>query len=122
MFCKNCGAKVEDNAVACQSCNARTDAAPPAGAPKPQVTTYLLPAILVTLLCCIPFGIVAIVYAAQVSTKVAAGDIQGAMDSSGKAKMWCWIGFAIGLAFSILFSLSSLAQLPEMMQTIQQSR
>ena len=122
MFCKNCGAKLEDNAAACPSCNAKTSEPVQVCVPKPQVTTYLLPAILVTLLCCIPFGIVAIVYAAQVSTKVAAGDIQGAMDSSGKAKMWCWIGFAIGLAFSILFSLSSLAQLPEMMQTIQQSR
>ena len=122
MFCKNCGAKLEDNAATCASCNAKTAEPVQVCAPKPQVTTYLLPAILVTLLCCIPFGIVAIVYAAQVSTKVAAGDIQGAMDSSGKAKMWCWIGFGVGLAFSILFSLSSLAQLPEMMQTIQQSR
>lgn len=35
--------------------------------------TYLAPAILTTIFCCLPFGIVSIVYAAQVNGKLAAG-------------------------------------------------
>ena len=102
MFCKYCGAKVEDNAAACQSCNAKTDEPTQVCAPKPQVETYLLPAILVTTLCSIPFGIVAIYFAAQASGKVAAGDIQGALNSARNAKIWCWIAFWCGLAILVI--------------------
>ena len=68
-------------------------------APRYQadVPTYLVQAILTTLFCCQPFGIVAIVYAAQVSNKLTSGDYNGAVDSSEKAKMWSWIAFGAGL-------------------------
>jgi hypothetical protein len=62
-----------------------------------NVTNYLWQSIVITLCCCMPFGIVAIVYAAQVNTKLGVGDVAGAQDSSSKAKMWCWIGFGVGL-------------------------
>ena len=42
-------------------------------------------AILSTLFCCLPLGIASIVFAAQVNSKYAAGDIAGAQDSSEKA-------------------------------------
>ena len=38
-----------------------------------------------------------IVFAAKVNGKLAAGDYAGAVQSSKQAKMWCWIGFGIGL-------------------------
>ncbi len=47
-------------------------------------------------------GIPAIVYAAQVSGKVQAGDLPGAIDASNKAKMWGWISFGVGLAFGVI--------------------
>ncbi len=53
-----------------------------------SVPNYLAPAILSTLFCCVPFGVVAIVYAAQVDGKVAAGDYAEAEDLSNKAKGW----------------------------------
>ena len=68
--------------------------AAPAGATVPN---YLVQSILVTLCCCVPLGIVAIVYSAQVNGKLAAGDIAGAQDASKKAKMWGWIAFGSGL-------------------------
>ena len=58
--------------------------------PTQKIPNYLVQAILATLFCCMPFGIAAIVFAAQVNTKLAAGDVAGAMESSRKAKMWCW--------------------------------
>src|ERR1041384_6426715 len=69
--------------------------APPAGGSQ-NVPNYLVPAIL-SLLCCWPLAIVAIIFAAQVNGKVAAGDIAGAMDSSKKAKMFSFISIGLGL-------------------------
>ena len=59
---------------------------------------YLVPAILTTIFCCLPAGIVSIVFAAQVNGKWQAGDQAGAMDSSRKAKTWAWVSFGVGLA------------------------
>jgi len=61
--------------------------------------------ILVTLFCCIPFGIPAIVNASQVETKVRVGDLAGALESSRKARMWCWWAFlpsAVGVGLYLL--------------------
>lgn len=58
------------------------------------VPNYLVQAILATVFCCLPFGIAAIVFAAQVNGKLAAGDYAGAVQSSKQAKMWCWISVA----------------------------
>lgn len=70
---------------------------PVAGQPRPQVSNYLVPAILCTVFCCLPFGIPAIVFAAQVNSKLQGGDVPGAMESSRKAKTWCWIAFWLGV-------------------------
>lgn len=64
---------------------------------RPYVPNYLAPSILCTIFCCLPFGIPAIVFAAQVNTKLQAGDLAGATESSRKAKRWCWMAFAFGL-------------------------
>ena len=50
-------------------------------------------------------GIVAIVYAARVSSLVAAGDIEGAKLSSNKAKKWGWAGIIIYLVFMAIYIL-----------------
>ena len=72
---------------------------PPAGT---QVENYLVWAILSTICCCIPFGIPAIVFASQVNSKLALGDVAGAREASRKAKMWCWIAFGAGLLVGII--------------------
>jgi interferon-induced transmembrane protein/uncharacterized protein DUF4339 len=71
--------------------------------PPGSVPNYLVPAILATLFCCLPFGIVSIVYAAQVNSKLAAGDYAGAMEASQKAKTWAWWSFGIGLIGSLAY-------------------
>jgi hypothetical protein len=72
---------------------------PPASGSVPN---YLVPAILVTLCCCLPFGIPAIVYAGQVNGKLSAGDVAGAQAASHKAQMWCWIAFGLGLVGNVI--------------------
>jgi hypothetical protein len=71
--------------------------------PPPSINNYLAPAILCTLFCCLPFGIVAIVNAAQVNAKLAAGDYEGAEASAQQARTWCWVSFGVGLAVGILY-------------------
>lgn len=67
--------------------------------------TYLAPAILTTLFCCLPFGIVAIVFAAQVGSKYDAGDFAGAAKASDDARRWTTISFAVGLAVVVVWFL-----------------
>jgi hypothetical protein len=78
------------------------------------VPNYLVQAILTTVFCCLPFGIVSIVYAAQVNGKVAAGDHAGALESSRSARMWAWIAFGSGLVlivgYLILVVVGAIAQ------------
>jgi Interferon-induced transmembrane protein len=50
--------------------------------------SYLAWAIVATLFCCLPFGIVSIVFAAQVNAKWTAGDYGGAEDYSRRARNW----------------------------------
>jgi hypothetical protein len=73
-------------------------------APPPEVIpNYLWQAIVCTVCCCVPLGIPAIIYAAQVNTKVVQGDLAGARQSSKNARMWCWIAFGSGLAVSLIY-------------------
>jgi len=74
---------------------------PSSGAPA-SVPNYLVPAI-ITLVCCLPLGIVAVVFAARVNGQVQAGDIQGALDSSRKAKLFSYIGLGLGLLWVIIW-------------------
>lgn len=77
----------------------------PDGTP-PMPDTYLVWAILATICCCIPTGIVAIIYASKVSPAYYRGDYMGAMDASSKAQLWTIISFVAGLIwmpFSVIF-------------------
>jgi predicted secreted protein len=76
----------------------------PAGGPPPP--NNLVWAILTTIFCCLPLGIPAIVFAAQVNSKWAQGDFAGAQDSSRKARqfaMWSAIAGVVGGVLYIIF-------------------
>ena len=70
-----------------------------------ELPTYLVPAILSTILCCPPFGIPAIVYAAQVNSKIASGNMEGAEIASRNARTWFWVSFGVGIIWYIVVSL-----------------
>jgi hypothetical protein len=65
------------------------------------VPNYLVWSILTTLFCCLPAGIVSIVFAAQVNSKLAAGDYAGAMQASKNAKIWAIVSAVAGVAVFI---------------------
>lgn len=80
------------------------------------VPNYLVWAILTTLFCCLPLGIVSIVYAAQVDGKRAAGDLPGAHKSSHNAKMWAIYSAIAGpvLIIAYIFFIGGLGMLGAM--------
>ena len=70
---------------------------------------YLVWAILTTLFCFLPLGIVSIVYASQVSSKFSAGDVAGAQKASEKAKQFAiWAAIA-GAAIFVLVMIAAAA-------------
>ena len=73
------------------------------GQPKPD--SYLVWAILTTLFCCLPFGIVSIVYAAKVDGAWASGDYATAMSASQNAKKWAIISASAGVAVAVIYIL-----------------
>jgi len=112
MFCPQCGASNADDAAVCVQCGRNLQAAAPVAPmqapgvvlpPGPAIQNYLVFAILTTVLCCLPAGIPAIVYAASVNGKLQAGDFAGAKTASDNAKMWCWISFGLGLGVSVIW-------------------
>ncbi|MFI7144624.1 CD225/dispanin family protein [Nonomuraea sp. NPDC050022] len=72
------------------------------GAPQSPPDNHLVAAILTTLFCCLPFGIVSIVKSSQVNSKWQAGDYQGAMQSSEEAKTWWKRALIFGAIINIL--------------------
>ena len=118
MYCTTCGREVASDARFCDNCGAAVmdqQTGGPQYAPgmpyqgqagyggPVSVPNYLVQAILVTICCCLPAGIVAIVYAAQVNGKVASGDYEGALRYSRSAKTWCWVSLGVGIAVTLIY-------------------
>jgi hypothetical protein len=83
---------------------------PPPGYPAPQPgwpaqrepDNYLVWAILVTVLCCLPFGIVSIVYSTKVSGLWTQGRYAEAQSAANNAKKWAIIGAIAGVAAYVI--------------------
>jgi uncharacterized membrane protein YvbJ len=108
MFCRKCGAQNPEGAVNCSSCGAALSMNPyqatgfDGGSIGEKPKNYLVQSILVTLCCCLPLGIVGIVFAAQVDSKWNAGDQMGAIAAADNAKKFTLIGLVLGAVLNLL--------------------
>lgn len=68
-----------------------------------DIPNYLWQSIVVTILCCWPLGIPAIVYAAKVDGLKGRGDLAGAIEASKNAKKWTYIALFSGLAVGFIW-------------------
>ena len=79
-------------------------APPPIGGPGGSPPdNKLVWSILVTLFCCLPFGIVAIIKSAEVNSKWNAGDVAGAQQSAADAGKWIKWSVIAGVLLAVLY-------------------
>lgn len=132
-FCTNCGQPIEGDNKFCSNCGtpvpplsyepepqpepqqAYTPPQPQANPqPEPQhtanpqptgpkPTSYLVLAILSTIFCCLPFGIVSIVMASKVDSLWNAGRYLESQDASRKARNWAIAAIATSAVIAILY-------------------
>ncbi|MCH5346570.1 MAG: CD225/dispanin family protein [Muribaculaceae bacterium] len=84
---------------------------PPSTAPggyqkpsQPCPSNWLVASILATIFCCLPFGIVGIVYASKVNDLYYSGRYDEAVQASSKAKTWTIVSAILG-GINVLLSL-----------------
>lgn len=70
----------------------------------PMPDNYMVWAILTTICCCLPFGIVAIVKASKVKTHYLTGNYERSVLASEEAKKWTIIAFVLGIISNAAFS------------------
>ena len=80
---------------------------------KPQrPNSYLALAIISTILCCLPTGIVSIIYATQVNSAYEDGNYEKAMSASKNAKTWGIVSIVLAalgwLVYILIFGLAFL--------------
>lgn len=68
-----------------------------------KINNHLGFAIAMTVLCCLPTGIVAILYATSVEGLAAQGKIAAARRAANKAKTWAWISMPVGLVLGLAY-------------------
>jgi len=80
----------------------QTSPIPPMDIPE-RPKTWLVESILITILCCLPFGIVGIVNAAKVNSLYDQTLYDEAKRASASAKKWAIIGLVVGLIVSLVY-------------------
>jgi len=69
---------------------------------QPEPDNHLVWAILCTVLCCLPFGIVSLVYSNKVSGLWSQGRWAEAQAAADNAKKWAIIGAIVGAVFAVI--------------------
>lgn len=70
---------------------------------------HMVWAILCTLFCCLPLGIVSIINAAKVDGLYRAGDYQGAQNAADNAKQYAQYGLIFGIVVFVIYFFIGLA-------------
>ena len=65
--------------------------------------TWLIVNILVSVLCCLIFGITGVIYAVQANNCRARGDYYGAEKADNVAKIMAFVGIGSGIIFSVIY-------------------
>jgi len=92
---------------------------PSADIPPLKPNNWLWQSIVATILCCLPFGIVGIVFATKVDSLYYRGEYDESERVAKKAKMWTTIAFVVGILYLIVWIIMfSTGTLPEYIESI----
>ena len=78
---------------------------PPTGAQATvpnNLVLAIIAAVVSFIMCCLPHGLISVIFATQVNKKAAAGDIAGAQQAAKNAKMWAIISIAVSIVWLII--------------------
>lgn len=64
---------------------------------------YLILSIISTLCCCLPFGVVGIVFSVKINSAMLAGNLEEAQNNAKMARIWIIVSFAIGLLTWLIY-------------------
>ena len=64
---------------------------------------YLILSIISTLCCCLPFGVVGIVFSAKINSAMLAGNLEEAQNNAKMARIWIIVSVAIGLLTWLIY-------------------
>jgi hypothetical protein len=67
-----------------------------------NIESHLVKAIIASMCCCLPIGIAAIYYSAQVDSNLRRKDLDGALEASKKASIWGNLAIGIGIPAQLL--------------------
>lgn len=74
-------------------------------------SNHLVLAIISTILCCLPLGIVSIIYAGKVDGLWSAGQYDEAESASKKARTWAIVSIITGIIIAIMYFITNIALL-----------
>ncbi len=87
--------------------------------PPMKPTSWLWQSIVATLLCCLPFGIVGIIFAAKVDSLYNNGRYAESVKASKNAKTWTLVAVVAALIYyTILIAMFATGNLPDYMESI----
>jgi hypothetical protein len=107
IYCSKCGEGNQEDARFCSRCGNLLQGtnspvtAQPLNNGESMPETYLWQSIVVTILCCLPLGIPAIVYSTQVEKYFMRGELAAAQRASRLAKNFCIGSLVAGLLFIV---------------------
>lgn len=96
MFCQKCGTDIgESQEMICPACKEKTL--------QLEVTDYTVYSVLSMIFCCVPFGVVSLIYSSKTAQLVKNGKIDEARELSRKAKAWAIAAVVTGFIFTLLY-------------------
>ena len=115
-YCSNCGMNHPDADNHCTNCGTALPSAgsaveskvnnaiqPPVNQPPVRIESHLVKAIISSVCCCLPLGIAAVVFAAQVEPNLKAKNYEAASEASKKANLWGNVAIGVGIIMQILW-------------------
>jgi len=106
MKCNYCGHKLPDDAIYCDRCGEAFPYEKPQTVSREDIPTHIAEAFIITILCCFPFCIPAIINAARAKQRLQYGDYNVAIEASKNAEFWINFSLIMGgiVYFIYIFS------------------